>query len=173
MTNTHFESEIAMQKATPWLRLASQLVKGWSELIVVVFLIMLYLGYGEYQHSNRMQLINEVKVNDFYFVDYHLIAPSSDGYFRYISLKVSSIDRGLITFKLGNIGHSEQVSISEHVKFDAALRRNFFREKDLVVSQKTVFSWADTGILYDIARPQNIYINGWIVMFLSDLSSED
>jgi hypothetical protein len=120
-----------------------------------------------------MQLLTEAKINDFYFVDYHLIEPSSSGYFRYLPVKLSSIDGELLTFRLGNYGHSEKVSISEHVKFDAALRRNFFRVNELVVSRQTMFNWADKGIIYDIARPKNIYINGWIVMPLSDLSNEE
>ncbi|WJG09066.1 hypothetical protein [Aliiglaciecola sp. LCG003] len=172
MTNTLLTSDINMVRVTNMLRSAWQVIQIWSDLILVMLLLLLYFAYGEYQHQNRMQLINEPKINDFYFVDYHLIEPASDVRFRYIPLKVSSIDGDLITFKLGNIGHSTQVSATEHVKYDMALKRIFFRPDDLVVSRQTIFNWADEGIIYDIARPTNIFINGWIVMNLSDLSTD-
>jgi hypothetical protein len=116
-----------------------------------------------------MQLINEPKSNDFYFVDYNLIEPSSDNWFRYVPLKVSSINGELITFKIGNLAYSEKVAISRHVKFDMAIKNFYFKKEDLEVSYQALSNCTDDGIIYDIARPRNMYIKGWIVMNLSDL----
>ncbi|MDN4501508.1 hypothetical protein QX776_03810 [Alteromonadaceae bacterium BrNp21-10] len=169
MTNTLFASEMMMKNTARLFGLVRRIFEGWSEFIIVILAVIAYWAYGDFQHSNRLELINEPKINDFYFVDYHLIEPTSDERFRYLPLKISSIDNELITFKLGNVRHNMPSAISEHVKFDAAMNRNFFKSKDLVASRQTVINWADEGIIYDIARPDNIYINGWIVMHRNDL----
>jgi hypothetical protein len=145
----------------------------FSDFIGVIFLFLLYFGYTGYQHQERMALLNEPKVNDFYFVDYHLIDSSSDAGFRYLPLKISAIDGEMFTFKVGNIGYTEKTPITEHVKFDMAIKRIFFRENDFIASRQLILDWADQGIIYDVARPDNIYINGWIVMHLSELPEEE
>jgi hypothetical protein len=70
---------------------------------------------------------------------------------------------------VSSAGHREKVGINEHVKFDAPMRRYFFKSEDIVLDRQKVLNWANEGVIYDIARPKNIYINGWIVMPLSDL----
>ena len=69
-----------------------------------------------------MQLIIAPKINDFYFVDYYSIEPSSDVRYRYVPLKITSIDGELITFKVGDLAYSKEVSITQHVKFDMAIK---------------------------------------------------
>lgn len=148
---------------------AWRLIDVWSDFIFVIFLIFLYFAYDEYSHRSRMQLIKEPKINDFYFVDYKLIEPSADARFRYLPLKVSYIDGEFITFKIGNLGYTKKVSVTEHVKFDMAVKNFYFKKEDLVVSHQTLLNWTDDGIVYDIDRPKNIYINGWIVIHQNDL----
>lgn len=173
MTNTLFGANFVMEKTTRGFRSGVQFFKVFADFIGIILLALLYFGYTEYQQHDRMQLVTEPKVNDFYFVDYHLIEPSSDAGFRYIPLKISSIDDDMYTFRVGNIGYTEKTPITEHVKFDMALKRIFFRENVLTVSHETLLNWADEDIIYDIARPDNIYINGWIVMHLNELPEED
>lgn len=50
------------------------------------------------------------------------------------------------------------------------MRRNYFRADELLVSHEVLAKWLESGVVYDIARPQNIYINGWIVMHLAELN---
>lgn len=169
MNNALFESENSTKQAILPLHSLRRVIGVFSDFIVIIFLIILYFVYSEFQHRSRMQLINEPRINDFYFVDYNLIEPSSDNWFRYVPLKVSSINGELITFKIGNLAYSEKVAISEHVKFDVAIKSFYFKKEDLEVSYQALSNWFDDGIIYDIARPRNIYINGWIVMNLSDL----
>ena len=169
MNNTLFESENSTKQVTLPLHSLRRVIGVFSDFIVIIFLIILYFAYNEFQHRSRMQLIDEPRINDFYFVDYNLIEPSSDNWFRYIPLKVSSINGELITFKIGNLAYSEKVAIFEHVEFDMAIKNFYFKKEDLEVSYQELSNWTDDGIIYDIARPRNIYINGWIVMNLSDL----
>jgi hypothetical protein len=128
-------------------------VQQKSQTIVTIFLMILFFAYNEYQHQSRMQLINEPMVNDFYFVDYYLIEPSSDAKFRFVPLKVTSIDSELVTSKVGNLGYTEKVVIYEHVEFDMAIKISILKIY-IVVSYQTLSSWDGTGIIYDIARPK-------------------
>jgi hypothetical protein len=164
-----FELEISKENATRKLHSVWRVINVWSDFMLVILLIIFYFAYSEFQHRSRMQLVNEPMINDFYFVDYNLIEPSSNDWFRYVPLKISSIDGELITFKVGNLAYSDKVAISKHVEFDMAIKHFYFKEGDLVVSYQTLSNWTDDGIIYDIARPRNIYIDGWIVMHLSDL----
>lgn len=49
------------------------------------------------------------------------------------------------------------------------MRRDFYRQKGLTVSHQQLLDWVKEGIIYDIARPRNVYVNGWIVMYLHEL----
>lgn len=118
MVSTLSESHTFRENFTHLLHSLWRVIQIWSDFIVVILLIGLYLAYVEYHHQGRMQLIDDPKINDFYFVDYHLIEPSSGITFRYMPLKITSIDGELVTFRIGNIGHSTQVAITQHVKFD-------------------------------------------------------
>lgn len=169
MTNTLFESENHIKQATHWSHSLRQIIDIYSDFIVIFFLAILYFSYIEYQHQSRMELIIEPKINDFYFVDYYSIEPSSNARYRYVPLKISSIDGELITFKVGDLAYSSEVSITKHVRFDMAIKRFYFKKEELVVSYQTLSNWGDDAIIYDIARPKNIYINGWIAVRLIDL----
>lgn len=172
MTNT-FDVNITFERTSHWFRVLWQSLKIWSDLFFVLMIFALYFVYQNYQLQTRMQLAIAPQVNDFYFVDYHQIEPSSDAKFRYLPLKILAVSDNEIHFKVGNIGHEKAVPISTQVKFDAPMRRNYYRAEELLVSREVLASWLESGIIYDIARPQNIYINGWIVMKLSDLQQKD
>ncbi|MGJ8679758.1 hypothetical protein [Paraglaciecola sp.] len=153
-----------------WIR---HILSIYSDLIAVILLVTVYLSYNHYQHQSRMELIHQPKVNDFYFIDYHAVNKSSNVKYRYVPIKILSINQDTIEFKLGNIAHTTPISGNDHVKFDAPMRRNYYRKDNLIVPRQTILEWVDTGILYDIARPRNVYINGSIVMPLRDLIPED
>ncbi|GAA0854338.1 hypothetical protein GCM10009114_09680 [Aliiglaciecola litoralis] len=138
-----------------------------------MILVALYFGYSNIQHQHRMSLIEQPQIHDFYFVDYHLLAPTTDAKFRYLPLKVKSIDGDNVVFKIGNIGHTEKVSANNHVKSDAAMHRNYFRKEELILPVSQLHSLAEQGVIYDIARPNNIFIEGWMVMHLSELNTEN
>lgn len=172
MTNTLFQSNYLLEKTTNGLVHGWKFGKIFADIIGIVLLAAAIFAYSNYQQYNRMQIISAPNINDFYFVDYHSINPSSDNRFRYLPLKISAIEDDMITFKVGNIGFTEQVAITEHVKFDMAIKPIFYREHDLTVSMQTIRNWAEKEIIYDIARPDNIYINGWIVMHLNELPED-
>lgn len=78
---------------------------------------------------------------------------TSDPRYRYFPLRIISIEGDQIRFKVGNIGHTEKVSVTKHVKFDSAMHRNFYGVDNLVVSKQQLLNLAETGVVYDIARP--------------------
>lgn len=131
------------------------------------------MAFRSYQHQTRMELIKQPKINDFYFIDYHAINKSSDAQYRFSPIKIETINDKTIEFELGNIGYTEQVAISEHFKTDAAIRRDFYRQKGLTVTHKQLSDWIEQGIIYDIARPRNIFVNGWIVMHLHEMQNDE
>ena len=167
--DTQGGGRFATDKFAQWRNSAWEAVKPWSDFIWVLLLLSIYWSYNAYQHHQRMALIQSPRVNDFYFVDYHVIEPTSDDRFRYIPLKVIAIDNELITLKVGNIAHTTQVPPRDHVKFDLAMKRFYYRAETLKINIATLQNWAENGVIYDLARPQNIYINGWIVMRPSEL----
>ncbi|GAB5382703.1 MAG: hypothetical protein Alis3KO_39950 [Aliiglaciecola sp.] len=152
-----------------WLSSAKVFFRNFYELLLTIAFVFIYTVYIDYQHDQRMALISEPAVNDFYFVDYYQIDPKSDHQFRYLPIRVMSIEGQQVTFKVGNIGHSEKVSITKHVKLDAAMHRNFYRLEKLQLSRQQLQSMAEQDIIYDIARPENIFVNGWVVMELHEL----
>ncbi|GGF55658.1 hypothetical protein GCM10011338_04910 [Alteromonas lipolytica] len=74
---------------------------------------------------------------------------------------------------VGNIGYDEPVSPETHVKFDRPLLlRNYYRQNRLQFSRKELMSMYKRGVIYDARRPKNVYINGWIVIKLSEIYTE-
>lgn len=88
-------------------------------------------------------------------------------------LKLLNVDNETLTFKVGNIAHTTAVSPSKNAKFDKALLlRNYYRDDDLVLSKVKVSESVASGAIYDARRPRNIYINGWMVLHVSELVPE-
>jgi hypothetical protein len=78
-----------------------------------------------------------------------------------------------VTFKIGNIAHSTPVSPSQHMKFDSAMHRNFYRATTLSLSKSKVSVLYNSGVIYDARRPRNIFIDGLGVLTLAELNSDN
>lgn len=149
--------------------LVKRIYHNFYEFFFIGLAVALYFIVTEYWRWDRMQMLEQPKINDFYFVDYQQIDQTSDRKFRYLPLKVTSIDNTHIRFAPARTGHSEPVNITTHVKFDAPMRHNFFQKDEISITREQVQDWAENGVLYDIARPEEIYINGWIVIGHRDI----
>ncbi|WP_390383344.1 hypothetical protein [Alteromonas sp. MTD1] len=49
--------------------------------------------------------------------------------------------------------------------------RNYYRPDTLVVSKARLGTLVSSGAIYDARRPRNIYINGWMVLHVSELEA--
>jgi len=141
-----------------------QMSKALPDVFVIALLLAGWMFYQSQQHRQRMSFLQQPLINDFVLVDYYQIDPGSDPMFRYVPIKVTAIDEHKIEFVRGNYGHTKAVGIIEHVKFDAALNYNFFAQQPKRVSKAEFTRWVEEGIVYDMARPEKIYIDGWIVL---------
>lgn len=141
-----------------------RILANFQELMMVAAIIFLYSMYQDFRHQERMEIVEEPLINDFVLVDFYQIDQNSDRKFRYLPLKITSVDANNISFMASNAGHSKKVGINSHVKFDAAMKYNYFNNQELVVSRNEYRKWLEAGIIYDIARPEKFYINGWIVL---------
>ncbi|BFT31570.1 hypothetical protein D210916BOD24_27460 [Alteromonas sp. D210916BOD_24] len=137
-------------------------------------LIALFFITNAFIESNEKErVLTNPKKNDFFYIDYRAIDPSSDARFRYVPMKVLDIDGDIFTFKVGNIAHTTQVSPGQHAKFDKALLlRNYYRVDNLVLNRVQVNELVSNGAIYDARRPRNIYINGWMVLHTNELVPE-
>lgn len=135
-----------------------------QDMFWIILVVALFLGYGELQRKQRMQLVHSPLVNDFFFVDYYQIDHASDRKYRYLPLKITHVDSEYVAFVAGNYGHSKQASIDKQVKFDAPMQYRFFKTREFSVSRAEFETWAQQGIIYDVARPEKFYINGWIIL---------
>ena len=161
-------------KTTGFLSL-SAMGDWFIEHIEIVLVILCFFGYQyfEYQRQqNATAIVQNPQKYDFLFVDYFVLDKNSDPRHRYVPLKVLSVDQQNVTFKIGNIAHSTAVSPSQHMKFDSAMHRNFYRANTLSLSKDKIASLYNSGIIYDARRPRNIYIDGWVVLTLAELNTE-
>ena len=137
---------------------------GFPDILLISLLLLGAYWLTQQQHQQRMALFHQPLINDFYFVDYYQIDPASDAKFRYLPLKVTDINTDGIAYVRGNKGFNKAVSVTKQVQFDAPMNRNYFASKPQRVSYQTLQDWFQRGIIYDIARPESFYINGWIVL---------
>lgn len=162
-----------LPKANQAVEKVRHFLSTFSDFIALGLLSMVIYVVMEVSHDSRLKLINEPQINDFYFVDYHLLNSDSDRQFRYLPLKVAFVGEQCIHFFAAKNGHNEPVGINTHVKLDAAMRPGFFHKHTISFSKSQVKNWTQQGILYDIGRPSSYYINGWIVIGPADFIRVD
>lgn len=147
--------------------------KQHLELICCLLIALIFLGNTLIENNEKQRVLSDPQKNDFFYVDYRAIDPSSDQRFRYVPMKLLNIADGIFTFKVGNIAHTTPVSPNEHAKFDKALLlRNYYRVDNLVLTKVQLDELVATGAIYDARRPRNIYINGWMVLHIKELAPE-
>lgn len=140
------------------------------EVSLLLFAILTYriFTFAEVQHMNSV--IEQPRKNDFFYVDYLALNESSDRRHRFIPLKVLSVTSDEVTFKVGNIAHATPVSPRTHAAFDkAVVTRNYYRKDTLTLTRQDIVRLANTGVIYNARRPDNIYIDGWIVLTEDEL----
>lgn len=149
------------------------LFRQHAELACLVLIAVFFIGNAFIESNEKHKVLANPQKNDFVYIDYHAIDPSSDARFRYVPMKILHIDNDMFTFKVGNIAHTTPVSPNQHAKFDKALLlRNYYRVNNLVLSKEQVDDLVSNGAIYDARRPRNIYINGWMVLHTDELVSE-
>jgi hypothetical protein len=122
-------------------------------------------------HNDRVtkMVVEQPKRNDFFFVDYFAIDDDSDAKYRYVPMRVIEINDESIVFKVGNVGQRTKLSPTKHVKADRAMHKNYYRKDTLELSQAQITQLFESDAIYAAVRPRNIFINGWVVMKLSEL----
>ena len=147
--------------------------KQHLEVICCLLIALIFLGNTLIENSEKQRVLADPQKNDFFYVDYRALDPSSDARFRYVPMKVLNITDGIFTLRVGNIAHTTPVSPNEHAKFDKALLlRNYYRVDNLVLTKVQLDELVATGAIYDARRPRNIYINGWMVLDVKELVPE-
>jgi hypothetical protein len=140
-------------------------IKSLSDLWIIAIAFTVYVTWNEAKHQQRLTLVEQPLINDLYLVDFLQIDRATDAQFRFLLLKVTDIDSNGIRFVTSNHKHSSPVEVADAVKFDVQLLvKNYFNEQTYTVSHDTFLSWADKGIIYDIDRPDGLYIRGSLVL---------
>lgn len=139
-------------------------------LFVTCLLTYQYFAYQRTQYAS--EIVHHPQKRDFFFVDYFALDKKSDPKHRYVPLKVLDVSEQEVTFKIGNIAHSTPASPRDHMKFDNAMRRNFYRHGTLTLSKEQIENLFNSGVIYNARRPTNIYIDGWVVLSLAELNAE-
>ena len=144
-----------------------------GELIGLLLVALAYWLYSHFQADLKYEVFESPRKSDFYYVDYLAINESSDRRFRYVPLKVLSVEPDGIRFKVGNIAHTTPVSPREHAKLDrAVLLRNYFKKDALFLTNEDIRHLIASNAIYDARRPKNIYIHGWIVLHQHEIFIE-
>jgi hypothetical protein len=162
----HFRGNFQLEPITT-------LFRQHAELACLVLIAVFFIGNAFIESNEKHKVFANPQKNDFFYIDYRAIDPASDARFRYVPMKILHVDDGMFTFKVGNIAHTTPVSPNQHAKFDKALLlRNYYRVDNLVLSKEQVDELVSNGAIYDARRPRNIYINGWMVLHINEISSK-
>lgn len=145
-------------------------IERYLELFLIVGVLLGYAAYLQYDKKLMFEVYENPRKSDFLYIDYIAIDPSSDRKFRYIPMKILSVEQNGVNFKVGNIAHSSPVSPYVHAKYDKAVTlRNYFKSDALFLSHSRLKSLIESGDIYNARRPDNIYIGGWVAIPLSEL----
>lgn len=142
--------------------------ENFEWVLVVVVCLGLMLSSWHDKQVTKMVVENPQR-NDFLFVDYLKIDDNSNVKYRYLPIRVIEVKENSLVFKVGNVGQSKMLSPTKHVKSDRAMHKYFYRKETLELSLDKILELYETKAIYAAVRPRNIYINGWVVMNLSEL----
>lgn len=132
----------------------------------------LIIGIGiSYMHDKQVtkMMVEAPQRNDFFFVDYFALDNSSNAKYRYLPLRVMEVKDQSLVFKVGNIAYTTKASPREHMMADKAMLKNFYRQKTMELTFEQLSVLYHSDVVYSAARPDNIYIDGWIVMHPREL----
>ncbi|MGS2719060.1 hypothetical protein [Paraglaciecola aestuariivivens] len=138
----------------------------WSLVALLLVWLILSPIHNKYR---TQQIIDSPQRNDFYFVDYFALNDSSDARYRYIPMRVVAVTETSVVVKVGNIAHTTKATPREHLKSDRAMQKNFYRKDTIEIPLRDLPKLLASKVIYNAARPNNIYINGWIVMHEREL----
>lgn len=139
------------------------------EWVLVVLLCAGLMLSSWHNHRVTKMVVEQPQRNDFFFVDYFAIDDNSDARYRYVPMRVIEVKKHSLVFKVGNMGQTKRLSPTKHVKSDRALHKHFYRKDTLELSLAQVSKLFKSDAIYAAVRPRNIFINGWVVMNLSEL----
>ncbi|BDX05359.1 hypothetical protein [Planctobacterium marinum] len=143
-------------------------LRGFSEFLLIPAFILAFFAFSEYQRISRLNQLSYPLVNDFYLMDYSQVNPGQHPEYRYVTIKINSIEQDQIVYQYSNYAHSDKVPIQKHVQFDVALNYGYFNAQEQRVSRAEFEQWREDGIIYDGARPESLYIDGWLVLRPAD-----
>lgn len=149
-------------------------LKNHTEIILLVSLFVGYMFYLDREEKLMTSVIEQPRKSDFFYVDYFAIDKSTDARHRYVPMKVLDVNQDGVRFKVGNIAHSTPVSPRKHAMFDkAVVTKNYYRQKELVLSQSQIDDMFKSGVIYNARRPKTIYIDGWVVIYEREMYVEE
>lgn len=132
-------------------------------------LLLLFAGfwYWQVQADNQQRarhMLSQPKVDDFYFADMRELKTNTDFKYPYTSLRVIELSGEQLLLRVGNIYHNKPVSPWRHFKADAAMQRGFYSRYTLSLTVETLRSLYEQGTIYAMRRPENLSVDGWIVL---------
>ncbi|WP_339721053.1 hypothetical protein [uncultured Paraglaciecola sp.] len=142
--------------------------ENFEWVLVVLVIVGLMLSSWHDSRVTKM-VVEQPQRNDFFFVDYLAIDGNSDAKYRYIPMRVMEVKENSLVFKVGNVGQTKKLSPTKHVKSDRAMHKYYYRKDTLELNLKQIAELFESDAIYAAVRPRNIYINGWVVMKLSEL----
>ena len=142
--------------------------ENFEWVLVVLLCAGLMLSSWHDDKISKM-VVEHPQRNDFFFVDYFAIDGDSDAKYRYVPMRVLEVKENSLVFKVGNVGQTKSLSPTKHVMADRAMHKNFYRKDTMELSLAQISELFESDVIYAAVRPRNIFINGWVVMNLSEL----
>jgi len=109
MSALPFNNNPAYLRGNFQLEPLTALLKQHAELVCFLLIAFFFVGNAFIENREKVRVLDNPQKNDFFYIDYRAIDPSSDARFRYVPLKLLSVDDDTLTFKVGNIAHTTPV----------------------------------------------------------------
>lgn len=132
----------------------------------ILLMVLAIYQWQQYQtrEAQAHSILSSPQVNDFYFFDYYRFNPDSHAKFRYTTMKVIAVEDSQVTLRMSTLANSRKKKPADQVKADRAMLPGFFSKKTYTLSAAKLTKLYDQGVVYEVRRPDNLKIDGWIVM---------
>jgi hypothetical protein len=72
------------------------IVKEHAEIFVLFLISLVYITYGHHEKQVIQKVLDNPRINDFFYIDHVSIDEKSDQRFRYIPMRVMNIDGWIV-----------------------------------------------------------------------------
>lgn len=136
----------------------------FKNVISIMIVILLALQINAFMEDKKIkqQMLFAPKVGDLYFANVHLIDKTFEKRYPYNILAVSHVNDGEIVLRSGAKTYQDPISPFSYLTEGYYTGESMLTDKTVSFDLSKLKGLYESGVIYNMKRPVNGYIDGWL-----------